>query len=128
MNVTLFCIELEGEQRRHADVQKIIHGADRRIRELTFQQDENKKHASRLTDLVDKLQQKLKVAKRQVEEAVCALHFFTFTNRLKNIYRKNWPRATCKSFISYRLPYNRPKSAPRQPRRTWARFAVRAGQ
>ena len=65
------CAELEGEQRRHADVQKVIHASDRRIRELQFTADENKKQATRLTDLVEKLQQKLKVAKRQVEEAVC---------------------------------------------------------
>jgi len=40
---------------------------------LLQQVDEDKKNADRLNDLVDKLQQRLKVSKRQVEEAVgCA--------------------------------------------------------
>jgi hypothetical protein len=64
-------LELDGEQRRHAEVGKQVSASERRLRELQFQIDENKKQHDRLTDLVDKLQQKLKLAKRQVEEAVC---------------------------------------------------------
>jgi len=65
---------LEAEQRRHSEVQKNLGKQDRRIRELQFQQEEDKKNYERLTDLVDKLQQKIKTYKRQVEEAVSQHH------------------------------------------------------
>lgn len=39
------------------------------MKELDFQVEEDKKNGERLTDLIDKLQGKLKVYKRQVEEA-----------------------------------------------------------
>ena len=61
--------ELDGEQRRHQDTDKNYRKAERRMRELDFQVEEDKKNAERLTDLIDKLQGKLKVYKRQVEEA-----------------------------------------------------------
>jgi chromosome segregation ATPase len=61
--------ELDVEQRRHQESVKNLAKADRRQRELQFQIDEDKKNAERLTDLCDKLQQKLKTYKRQVEEA-----------------------------------------------------------
>lgn len=54
-----------------AESAKGVGRSDRRIRELQFQIDENKKNFDRLTELIDKLQQKLKLSKRQVEEAVC---------------------------------------------------------
>jgi myosin heavy chain 6/7 len=62
---------MDGEQRRHSEMSKQVARADRHIREVQFQVDENKKNHDRLNELVDKLQQKLKLAKRQVEEAVC---------------------------------------------------------
>ena len=61
--------ELDGEQRRHQDTVKNLAKADRRTRELAFQIDEDKKNQDRLQDLCDKLQQKIKTCKRQVEEA-----------------------------------------------------------
>ena len=61
--------ELDGEQRRHQDTDKNYRKAERRVKELDFQVEEDKKAAERLTDLIDKLQGKLKVYKRQVEEA-----------------------------------------------------------
>ena len=42
---------------------------DRRLKELAFQAEEDRKNQSRLQDLVEKLQNKLKVYKRQTEEA-----------------------------------------------------------
>ncbi|XP_061562370.1 myosin-4-like isoform X1 [Phycodurus eques] len=60
--------EMESEQRRAADAIKGIRKYERRIRELTFQTEEDKKNVLRLQDLVDKLQLKVKVYKRQNEE------------------------------------------------------------
>ena len=39
------------------------------MKELLFQQEENNKNQDRITDLVDKLQQKIKSYKKQIEEA-----------------------------------------------------------
>merc|ERR1712025_68298 len=61
--------ELDNEQRRHAETQKNVRKADRRLKELTYQAEEDKKSAERLQDILDKLQDKLKVYKRRVEEA-----------------------------------------------------------
>ncbi|EFP05608.1 hypothetical protein GCK72_018221 [Caenorhabditis remanei] len=61
--------ELDGEQRRHQDTEKNWRKAERRVKEVEFQVVEEKKNEERLTELVDKLQTKLKIFKRQVEEA-----------------------------------------------------------
>ncbi|CAB01576.2 Myosin-3 [Caenorhabditis elegans] len=61
--------ELDGEQRRHQDTEKNWRKAERRVKEVEFQVVEEKKNEERLTELVDKLQCKLKIFKRQVEEA-----------------------------------------------------------
>jgi chromosome segregation ATPase len=61
--------ELDGEQRRQQDANKNLTKQDRRLRELQFQVDEDKKNFERLQDLVDKLQQKIKAQMRQIQEA-----------------------------------------------------------
>ena len=65
--------ELDSEQRRHAETQKNMRKADRRLKELSFQADEDRKNQERLQDLIDKLQDKIKTYKRHVEEAVSNL-------------------------------------------------------
>jgi len=62
--------ELEAEQHRHLDTQKSQRKQDRRLQELILQLDEGQKSQDRLKDTMDKLQQKNKQYKRQVEEAV----------------------------------------------------------
>merc|ERR1712158_282161 len=55
---------------QHTDeVHKTIAKGERRVKELLFQQEENKKNQDRITDLVDKLQQKIRSYKKQIEEA-----------------------------------------------------------
>merc|ERR1719260_185302 len=55
---------------QHTDeLHKTITKGERRVKELLFQQEENKKNQDRITDLVDKLQQKIKSYKKQIEEA-----------------------------------------------------------
>ena len=48
---------------------KELRKNDRRLKELVFQTEEDRKNQQRLQDLSEKLQAKLKVYKRQVEEA-----------------------------------------------------------
>jgi len=57
------------EQHRHQETLKELRKNDRRLKELVFQVEEDRKTQLRLQDLVEKLQNKIKVYKRQVEEA-----------------------------------------------------------
>ncbi|XP_051562692.1 myosin heavy chain, fast skeletal muscle-like [Myxocyprinus asiaticus] len=61
--------EVEAEQRRGADAVKGVRKYERRVKELTYQTEEDKKNIFRLQDLVDKLQLKVKSYKRQSEES-----------------------------------------------------------
>merc|ERR1712183_877939 len=57
------------EQMRGVDAVKGVRKYERRVKELTYQTEEDKKNMTRLQDLVDKLQLKVKAYKRQSEEA-----------------------------------------------------------
>lgn len=46
---------------------------ERRVKELAYQAEEDRKNLARMQDLVDKLQSKVKSYKRQFEEAVSVL-------------------------------------------------------
>jgi len=73
--------ELDSEQRSHANAQKNLRKGDRRVKELTFQAEEDRKNYEKMQDLVDKLQGMLKTYKRQIEEAeeIAALNLAKFT-------------------------------------------------
>lgn len=62
--------ELEAEHRRHSEEIKNARRNEKRLKELQMAAEEDKKGQERLTEIVEKLQQKIKVYKRQVEEAV----------------------------------------------------------
>merc|ERR1712242_546716 len=57
--------ELDAEQKRTAESIK----SNRKIKEVSYQSDEDKKNLSRIQELVDKPQVKVKTYKRQAEEA-----------------------------------------------------------
>merc|ERR1712033_29322 len=61
--------EVEGAARGGADAIKGVRKYERRVKELTYQTEEDKKNLARLQDLVDKLQIKVKGYKRAAEEA-----------------------------------------------------------
>merc|ERR1711997_419235 len=61
--------ELDAEQRRTADSIKSNRKLERRIKEVSYAGEEDKKNLTRIQDLVDKLQVKVKTYKRQAEEA-----------------------------------------------------------
>merc|ERR1711972_980300 len=71
---------LSDETNRYADCMKNYRKCERRIKELTFQSEEDKKNHDRMQDLVDKLQLKIKTYKRQIEEAeeIAALNLAKF--------------------------------------------------
>ena len=59
---------------------KAFQRAERRVKELQFQQDEDKKNQERMTELAQKLQQKIRTYKQQIEEAeeIAALNLAKF--------------------------------------------------
>lgn len=65
---------MERGQKTAADAIKGARKYERRVKELTYQTEEDKKTVLRLQELVDKLQLKVKAYKRQHEEAVRASH------------------------------------------------------
>jgi len=72
--------QFDDEQRRLVDAQKAQRRTERRIKELTFSQDEDHKNHERMQELVDKLQNKVKSYKKQIEEAeeIAALNLAKF--------------------------------------------------
>jgi len=72
--------QLDEEQRRLVDGQKNQRRIDRRIKDLTFQQEEDHKNHERMQELVDKFQNKVKTYKKQIEEAeeIAALNLAKF--------------------------------------------------
>lgn len=62
--------DMEAETRRSTEASKNLARADRRVRELDFQVTEDKKNYDKLQELVEKLTAKLKVQKKQLEDAV----------------------------------------------------------
>merc|ERR1719342_1021880 len=78
--VKLLTAELQTESTKHTEAVKNVRKCERRIKELTFQSEEDKKNQDRMQELVDNLQIKIKTYKRQVEEAeeVAALNLAKF--------------------------------------------------
>ena len=60
---------MDAEQRHHQETIKEVRKNDRRLKELAFQAEEDRKNQARLSDLVEKLQNKMRIYKRQAEEA-----------------------------------------------------------
>ena len=63
-------MELESEQQRHGETAKSMRRQERRLKELTAQLDEDRTTHERMHDVIDKLHQKLKTYKRQIDDAV----------------------------------------------------------
>lgn len=64
-------LEMEEEKRRHAETQKMLRKKDHRVKELILQTDEDHKTIGLLQESCDKLSEKVKVYKRQMQEQVC---------------------------------------------------------
>jgi chromosome segregation ATPase len=73
-------LELGGIQSKTSENYKAFQRAERRVKELQFQQEEDKKNQERMSDLAGKLQQKIKTYKQQIEEAeeIAALNLAKF--------------------------------------------------
>jgi len=72
--------EMDAESRRFGDAQKNLRRSERRIKELTFAADEDRKNHERMQGLIDGLQGKIRTYKKQIEEAeeIAALNLAKF--------------------------------------------------
>merc|ERR1719278_765455 len=72
--------EMDAENRRQADTLKNLRRSDRRVNELAFASDEDRKNHERMQSLIDGLQGKIKTYKKQIEEAeeIAALNLAKF--------------------------------------------------
>merc|ERR1712060_705142 len=68
--------EMDAENRRCTDAQKNLRRSERKIKELSYQQDEDRKNHERMQGLIDQLQGKIKSYKKQIEgaEEIAALN------------------------------------------------------
>jgi len=62
-------VELNRTIQQRDEIHNTVNKGERKVKELLFQQEENKKNQARITDLVEKLQQKIKSYKKQIEDA-----------------------------------------------------------
>merc|ERR1712082_52272 len=72
--------ELATTQARTGEAGKAFQRAERKVKELTFAQVEDKKNQDRMSDLASKLQAKIKTYKAQIEDAeeIAALNLSKF--------------------------------------------------
>merc|ERR1711978_502306 len=73
-------IELGNVQAKTGENMKAHQRSERKIKELQFQNDEDRKNQDRMSDLASKLQGKIKTYKKQIEEAeeIAALNLAKF--------------------------------------------------
>merc|ERR1711942_69189 len=83
--------ELDAESRRCNDAQKNLRKSERHIKELTYQQDEDRKNHERMQGLIDQLQGKIKSYKKQIEEAeeIAALNLAKYRQVQSNLSGSN---------------------------------------
>merc|ERR1711997_629215 len=79
--------EMDAESRRFGDAQKNLRKSERKIKELTFAADEDKKNHERMQALIDQMQGKVKSYKKQIEEAeeIAALNLAKFRQAQTNL-------------------------------------------
>merc|ERR1712114_52501 len=80
--------ELDAESRRCNDAQKNLRKSERHIKELTYQQDEDRKNHERMQGLIDQLQGKVKSYKKRVEE-IAALNLAKYRQVQSNLSGSN---------------------------------------
>ena len=79
--------ETDSESRRCADTQKNLRKSERVIKELTYRYEEDRKNHERMQVLIDQQQAKIKLFKRQIEEAeeIAALNLAKFRQVQSNL-------------------------------------------
>lgn len=63
-------MELDEEKRRHAETIKILRKKERQVKEFSIQCEEDQKNVALLQESLDKVNQKVAIYKRQLQEQV----------------------------------------------------------
>lgn len=63
-------LELDEEKRRHAETIKILRKKERQVKEVLIQSEEDQKNVSLLQESLDKVNQRVSIYKRQLQEQV----------------------------------------------------------
>ena len=63
-------MELDEEKRRHAETIKILRKKERQVKEMSIQSEEDQKNVALLQESLDKVNQKVNIYKRQLQEQV----------------------------------------------------------
>merc|ERR1711994_674961 len=61
--------EMDAENRRNADRLKNLRKSERKIKEVAYSQEEDRKNHERMQALIDQLQGKIRSYKKQIEDA-----------------------------------------------------------
>merc|ERR1712156_415195 len=79
--------EFDAENRRLGDASKNLRKSERRVKELTYTQEEDRKNNERMQALIDQLQGKIKSYKKQIEEAeeIAALNLAKYRQAANNV-------------------------------------------
>ena len=94
--------ENELEQHRHQETLKELRKNDRRLKELTFQTEEDRKNQLRIQDLSEKLQSKIKIYKRQVEEAGQFISLSLFRNEIISFFQRKLLHLIWRNFVKFK--------------------------
>ena len=80
-------MQLKGKGRRFGDAEKNLRKSERKIKELTYASDEDRKNQERMQMLIDQLQGKIKSYKKQIEEAeeIAALNLAKYRQAQSNL-------------------------------------------
>ena len=94
--------EMDAENRRCTDAQKNLRRSERHIKELTYQQDEDRKNHERMQGLIDQLQGKIKSYKKQIEEAeeIAAINLAKFRKAQQDFEEAEERSKICEANIS----------------------------
>lgn len=84
-------LEIDEEKRRHAESVKILRKKERSLKELVIQSEEDHKNVQLLQEALDKVNQKVNIYKRQLQEQV---HTNTVIN-MQLDYKRNRYLPTC---------------------------------
>ena len=78
---------MDAENRRNGDSQKNFRKSECKIKELAYQQDEDRNNHQRMQAMIDQLQGKIKSYKKQIEEAeeIAALNLAIFRQDQNNV-------------------------------------------
>lgn len=75
-------MELDEEKRRHAETIKILRKKERQVKEMSIQSEEDQKNVALLQESLDKVNQKVSIYKRQLQEQVKFCFLFVLKNLL----------------------------------------------